>query len=128
MQDEQNDYVNSDIEKLVVLVPVGLYTSARESATSTLIWEGTENAKNQWAGIVDPYTSPYVTENSATTWYALHEPKRACKWVEVYPLQIMQQKEGSDDLFKRDLVGRWKTRFMGALCIVMWQRLIKCEA
>ena len=45
-------------------------------------------------------------------WY-LGDPKKQFVYTEVFPLQVFQAKKGNDQEFERDVLFRFKSRFMG---------------
>jgi hypothetical protein len=106
------DYVYIDLNNMTVLVPSQLELEAWQMANSMLTPESNENARNFFEGRFKPMTSPHVTNQSATTWYA-GQPKEDFVWTEVWPLQTLSQAAGHDDSFKKDIKSRHKVRYYG---------------
>ncbi len=125
MKDEAGDEIYVPKSRMNLLLPMDLYIAGRQMNESVLIPEGNENAKNVLSGAwSEVLTSPYITNQSPTTWFT-GDFKKAAVWTEVFPLQTFTQKQGSDDLFTKDLAARYKVRYMGNLSIVMPEYIFK---
>ena len=112
-----NDYVYIDINNADVLVPMDLWVEAWQMAMTTKVPEGNENAENYFKGRFNPMTSPYITQQSASTWF-WGNFKEDFWWNEVWPLQTLAQGAGHEDSFKSDVKMRTKTRFYGNIAAV----------
>ena len=112
MTDENGDYVLIDPASVIALMPYDLMVEAAQMQKSTLVPEGNENAVNIWKGMFTPYTSPYVTAQSTSTWF-IGSPKDDFVWSEVWPLQTFTAKPGHEDEFNRDIKSKHKVRFFG---------------
>lgn len=119
------DFIYIDTDNLTVLIPAALKLEAWQMANSVLTPESNENAKNYWKGRFNPLSSPFVSAQSATTWYA-GNPKEDFWWTEVWPLQTMSQAAGHDDAFKKDIKSRHKVRFYGNIMAVTCNHWFKC--
>ena len=106
------NYIHINMNNMTLLVPIDLEVQAWELANSVMTPESAENALSFWKGRFNVLSSPYVTAESTTTWYA-GNPKDQFIWSEVWPLQTFTQKAGNDDSFKKDIKLRYKTRFYG---------------
>lgn len=120
-----DDYINIDLNNVIVLVPALLYVEAWQMANSAKTPESGENAENFFKGRYTPYSSPYITANNATSWY-WGDFKEDFWWNEVWPLQTMTQKPGNDDEFKKDIKARVKVRFYGSCSAVDYKHSFKC--
>ncbi|MBW8001754.1 MAG: hypothetical protein FVQ80_06990 [Planctomycetes bacterium] len=111
-QDENDDYITIDPANVYAIFPFDLWVEAVQMQKSTLVPEGTENAVNIWKGAFTPITSPYVTVQSATTWF-LGDFAEDFIWSEVWPLQTFSSKPGHEDEFNKDIKAKHKVRFYG---------------
>jgi hypothetical protein len=89
--------------------------------------ESGENAKNMFKGKFNVLTSPFVSAESTTTWYA-GTPKENFWWLEVWPLQVITQPPAHEDAFKRDIKARHKVRFFGTCAAVDVKHWFKCTS
>lgn len=122
-----DDYIFIDTNNLTVLVPVQLWVEAWQMANSVLTPESNENAQNFFKGRFNPMSSPYISKESATTWYAGNF-KEDFWWLEVWPLQVLTQKPGHEDEFKADVKARHKVRFYGTAAAVDTKHCFKNTA
>lgn len=127
MRDEQGDFIFVPQERLKVLLPAQLIVQGAQLADSEKVPEGNENAKNFFRGAFQPLTSPFITAQSATNW-AAGDYQRAVYFTEVWPLRTEAQKQGSDDLFVKDIAARFKVSYMGNAVIVLPEYIFKCTA
>jgi hypothetical protein len=111
------DYVMIDLNNMIVLVPADLEVEAWQMANSALTPESGENAGNFFKSRFQVRTSPWVTSQSSTTWFA-GNPKEDFWWMEVWPLQVISQAAGHDDSFKKDVKARHKVRFYGTVTCI----------
>lgn len=121
------DYIMIDLNNMTVLVPSQLELEAWQMANSMLTPESNENARNFFEGRYQPLTSPHVTAQSSSTWYA-GQPKEDFVWTEVWPLQTLSQAAGHDDAFKKDIKSRHKVRYYGNVGAVDFKHWFKCSA
>lgn len=110
--DDEDSYILINLENTVLLVPQELELEAWQMANSILIPEGSENAMNFYKGKFKVRSSPYLTADSATTWY-WGDFKKNYRWVEVWPLQTFTQPPTHEDAFKSDIKTRFKVRYFG---------------
>lgn len=122
-----DDYIFIDLNNMQVLVPVQLWVEAWQMAMSTKTPESNENAENFFKGRFNPLSSPYISKASATTWYA-GMFKEDFWWLEVWPLQVLTQRPGHEDEFKRDIKARHKVRFYGTCAAVDTKHCFKNTA
>jgi len=106
------NFISIDMNNIVLLMPAHLEVAAAELSNSILTPESAENAVNFWKNKFNVISSPFVTDESASTWYG-GNPKEQFSWSEIWPLQTFTQKAGHEDSFKRDIKVRFKTRFYG---------------
>ncbi len=114
---EDNDYIGVAIMNPTVLIPQDLDVEASQLANSTLVPESNDNAVNTFKGKFQVLSSPYVTQQSPTTWY-YGDFKEDFWWTEVWPLQTFTQPANNSDAFKFDVKARFKTRMFGGIMSV----------
>jgi len=114
MTDEEDDYILVDPANVYALFPFDLWVQAVQMQKSTLVPEGTENAVNIWKGAFTPLTSPYITNQSTSTWY-LGDFMEDYVWSQVWDLQTFTAKAGHEDEFHRDIKFKYKVRFYGQI-------------
>lgn len=112
MTDESGDYVFINQANLYLLVPQDLYLEAMQMVQSTLTPENADNAVNIYKGAFKVLTSPFITALSSSTWY-LGDFRQDFVWTEVWPLETMAMKPGSEDEFKKDIKAQFKVRYYG---------------
>lgn len=112
---------------LKVLVPADLEVEAMQLANSVLVPESAENAVNVFKGMFTTLSSPYISVQSATTWYA-GDFKRDAVWAEIWPLQTIAMRPGSSVEFTRDIKSAMKTRFFGGAGFLDTKHVYKCTA
>jgi len=125
--EDNDDFIYISPDNLIVVVPQALVMEAWQLANSTLTPEGVENASNFFKGKFKTLTSPFVTRNSSTTWYA-GDFKSDFWWTEVWPLQTLSAKPGNDDEFNKDIKSKHKVRFFGGIVGVETKHSYKCTA
>lgn len=122
-----DDFIMINLDGAPLLVPVDLVVEASQMQTSNLTPESNENADNYFKGRFKTLTSPYVTQQSATTWF-WGEFNKQFIWSEVWPLQTLTQRPGHDDEFKKDIKSRHKVRFFGNVAALDYRYVFKCTA
>lgn len=125
--DEENDPIFIPNSQAICLVPINLWIQAVQMSESAEVPEGSENAKNVFRGTFIPLTSPYVSNQSETTWY-YGNGKEAFVWTEVWPLEVLTQVKDTGDLFTRDIAARYKVRYFGNLACVNPKYFYKATA
>ena len=113
--DSEGDPILISPSTAVCLVPVGLWNQCNQMARSAFVPEGNENAVNTYKGTFTPLTSHFVTTQHTTTWF-FGNFKKAFAWVQVWPIEVLRQKEDSDFQFRRDIACVFKIRLYGSLC------------
>ena len=108
----ETNYIGVNILGKPGLFPVDLMEEAWELSNNPEHPETAERAKNYWKGKYVPFTSPYVTNQSTTTWY-WGDFKRDCAWINIWPLQTFTAKPGNYREFEADIVSRHKVRYYG---------------
>lgn len=106
----------------ILLVPESLYGTAANIYNQTMgrqiTGSGTivtEFARNPMSGLIkDVIASPYLDNNSATSWY-YGDPKRQFVWTELDAIRLFFQGADSDAAFDRDTEFRVKARFWGGI-------------
>ena len=73
---------------------------------------GNFNVYSQEMGIKHLY-SPYVDSLKGATYWYYGDPKKQFVYTEVFPLKTFQAKKGNYHEFERDVLFRFKARFMG---------------
>jgi hypothetical protein len=68
---------------------------------------------NIYSGRIVPISSVWVDQKLGTAYWLLGDFKKQFVYTEVFPLQVFQAKSGSTAEFERDVVYRFKARFMG---------------
>lgn len=125
MKDEEGDPIMIAPSDLLGLFPYDLYDTASQLVSSTLVPETSNNAVNRYKGLFEPLTSPYITEQSATT-YFLGAFKQMYKWSEIWPLQVFALQSTNDSyMFKRDILAMYKARFFGSCLATDYRMVIK---
>lgn len=127
MTDEESDFIMLDYANLIALLPWDLYVQAVQMVNSALVPEGNENAVNPWKKFFNPVYSPYVTAQSATTWY-LGDFKEDFVWSEIWPLQVFTMKPGNEMEFRRDIKSIHKCRFYGQVGAIDHRHCLKLTA
>jgi len=110
-----------------VLIPIDLQIEAWELANSALVPESAENAKNYWKSKFKVLTSPYLTADSATTWY-WGDFKKDFVWTEVWPMQVLSAPVSHDSSFDNDVKAIFKARAFGGCGALDYRRSFKCTA
>ena len=73
-------------------------------------------------GVYDTYSSdmgikhmysPFIDSKKGAAYWYLGDPRKQFVYAEVFPLQVFQAKKGNDQEFERDVLFRFKSRFMG---------------
>jgi hypothetical protein len=122
-----DDYIFIDTNNLQVLVPVDLWVEAWQMANSTLTPESSENAQNFFKGRFTPLSSPFITHQSTTTWYAGNFAKDFW-WLEVWPIQTISLRPGSEMEYLREIKASHKVRMYGTITAVDHRHSFKCTA
>lgn len=68
---------------------------------------------NIYSGKITPLASAWVDQKKGTAVYLLGDFKKQFVYTEVWPIQVFQDKKGSEPEFVRDVIFRFKARFMG---------------
>ena len=82
-------------------------------STGSVVSSKNASVKNNWAGVVRPWASSWVTSELGANYWFVGAFKKQFYYTEVFPLQVFQAKPGNEDEFERDVVYRFKARFMG---------------
>jgi hypothetical protein len=70
------------------------------------------------------YTSPFMTD---ATEFFYGDFKKQFRYQEVWPIQVLQAKEGHEDAFNRDIVAKYKVRLYGGCGAIDYRYVIKSE-
>jgi hypothetical protein len=122
-----DDFILIDLNNAIVLVPQQLERVAWEYANTAKAPATAENADNFYKGLFRVLSSPYVTQNSATTWY-WGDFKQDFIWQEVWPLQTIAAPSNHPDSFDRDIKAQIKTRFYGNVGAIDFKHCLKSTA
>ena len=112
MVDENGDPVFIDEMNVKLLYPQDLNVEVLQMARSTKVPEGNENADNIYVGTFKPMKSPWITRQSATTWY-YGTFVEDFVWYEIWPLQTFTAKPGNYREFTADIKSQHKVRYYG---------------
>lgn len=124
---EQN-YITVDLEGKPALFPVDLMEEARELAKSSEHPETAERSVNTWKGQFEPLTSPWISAQSATTWF-WGDFMRDFWILEIWPgVQVLSSRPGGDKEFEADIKLRYKARSYFGLAGVDFRHCFKSEA
>lgn len=69
--------------------------------------------KNIYAGTIAPLHSAFVDQKLGVKYWLFGDFKKQFVYTEVFPLQTFQHKAGNEQEFERDVIFRFKARFMG---------------
>ena len=123
-QDENGDPIMWNPK--VLLVPMALEGIGRQ-----IVYSGQSIKLTLPGGVFAPYqgmillSSPYIDQLiSATAWY-IGDFQKEFIYTEVFPLQVFQAKVGNEDEFNRDIIFRFKARFMGGCGAVSNRYVVK---
>ncbi len=119
-----NDFVHISPLDTFVLIPANLQVEAWQMANSMLTPESAENAANFFKGRFQILTSPYVGQQSITTWY-WGDFKEDFWWNEVYPLRIIQSRPGSDAEYYKEIKVSHKAGIYGSIMCVDTKHVFK---
>ncbi len=112
-----NDFIQISPLDTFVLIPMNLQVEAWQMANSMLTPESAENAANFFKGRFQVVSSPYVGQQSTTTWY-WGDFKEDFWWNEVYPLRVIQSRPGSDAEFYKEIKVSHKIGLYGSIMAV----------
>ena len=124
MQDEAGEPMY--VEPQVLLVPVSLRGTANRIVNATEFDTGNMTVGNSYSHL-KALASPYLDAQSTTTWY-IGDFKRQFVWHEVWPVQVLRARQDSDQAFERDIVARFKARYLGGIAALDYRYVIKCTA
>lgn len=125
--DSNGDYVFINPENMSVLLPYDIYIQGLQMQQSELVPEGSENAKNIWRNAFQTLTSPYITAQSTSTWFA-GDFKSGFRWNEVEPLKTYTMSPNSYLEFMRDIKAGYKVMYLGSLACVDPNYAVKSTA
>ena len=129
LKDEVSEHVLQRWSQFKLLVPVSLGGTAHRivSATEVRATVGSNESvttENRFRGLNPPLSSPYLDDQSTSTWY-VGDFKRQFVWHEVWPLQTFRQREDSESRFVRDVVARFKARYLGGIAAIDYKYVVK---
>lgn len=122
-----DDFINIDLNNAIVLVPQQLRRVAWEYANTIKAPATAENADNFFKGLFQVVSSPYVTQNSATTWY-WGDFKQDFIWQDVWPLQTIAAPANHPAAFDNDIKAQIKVRMFGNVGALDTKHVIKSTA
>jgi len=70
------------------------------------------------------FTSPFMTD---ATEFFYGDFKKQFRYQEVWPMQVLQAKEGHEDAFNRDIIAKYKVRLYGGCGAIDYRYVIKSE-
>ena len=124
---DADNYIGVTLMDPVMLAPQDLEVEALQLIGSTSVPESNDNAVNTFKGKFRVVISPYVSQQSSTTWY-YGDFKKDFWWTEVWPLQTFAQPANHQDAFLADIKARFKTRFFGGIMAISTQHSYKSTA
>jgi hypothetical protein len=120
-----------------MIVPTALRMRARHilGAESVEFVDNQANAatyRTKSANLVNPYkliTSPLIAsrQSSSSTWF-MGAPKRAFRYLEAWPLTVVQAPAGHPADFEQDIVAQWKASEMGVVACIEPRYMLKMTA
>lgn len=119
-----DDFIDIDLNNAIVLVPQQLRRVAWEYANTMKAPATAENADNYFKGLFTVLSSPYVTQNSATTWY-WGDFKQDFIWQDVWPLQTIAAPANHPAAFDKDIKAQIKTRMFGNIGALDFKHVFK---
>jgi len=121
------NFINIDLNNATLLIPIQLQLEAWQMTNSALVPESAENAKNFFQNKLKIVTSPYVTNDSATTWYWGNFEKDFV-WTEVWPMQVLSAPASHDSSFDNDIKAIFKARAYGGCGALDYKHSFKCTS
>jgi phage major head subunit gpT-like protein len=120
--DDQNEPANTEIGKLVALVPANLWYKAKQALTAQF----TDMSSNIFAGESKVILFPRLT--SADTWYLCRTDVEVRPFIfqDREPLEFTALTEGSEEAFKREKY-LYGVRARYALAFGYWQHCIRIQ-
>ena len=110
----EENFILVDIMGKPLLAPVDLMEEAWELAMGPQNPETAERALNYWRGKYVPYTSPYISTQTSTSYY-WGDFKKDFWWIDIWPLQTLDAKPGNYREFEADIKSRHKVRYYGGI-------------
>ena len=114
------------VEPTALLVPVALRGTANHIVKSTEFEKDGMTVGNSYSHLA-ALASPYLDAQSATTLY-VGDFKRQFVWHEVWPVQVLRARQDSDHAFERDIVARFKARYLGGIAALDYRYVMKNTA
>ncbi len=96
----------------MALMGIGRRITRTQAITTANFVQKTYDVYSQELGIKHIY-SPYVDSLKGPKYWYYGDPKKQFVYTEVFPLRTFQAKKGNDQEFERDVLFRFKARFMG---------------
>ena len=117
MSDENGDPIL--ISGQILLVPQELEKEAYNLINPVL----TESTYHKQI-ISQIFTTPFMTDANE---YFYGDFKKQFRYQEVWPIQVLQAKEGHEDAFNRDIITKFKVRLYGGCGAIDFRYVIKSE-
>lgn len=114
------------VEPTVLLVPVALRGTGNRIVNATEYDTGNMKVGNSYSHL-KALASPYLDAQSASTWY-VGDFKRQFIWQEVWPVQVLRARQDAGEAFERDIVARFKARYLGGIAALDYRYVIKNTA
>ncbi len=127
MTDENGDFIAINPGSMKLLIPQELHVEAAQMMHSTLVPEGNDNAVNTFKNFAEILSSPFITAQSATSWY-LGDFMKSFVWHEIFPLTTLVHFEPSEANFSKDIIAQYKAWYFGACGAVDHKTVYKATA
>lgn len=114
------------VEPTALLVPVALRGTANRIVSATEYETDTMTLGNSYSHL-KALASPYLDAQSSSIWY-VGDFRRQFVWHEVWPVQVLKARQDSDQAFERDIVARFKARYLGGIAALDYRYVIKNTA
>ncbi len=122
LKDDQGEPMNSDLGKLIVLVPVNLWYQAKKALTAQVL----DNSTNVLSGEAKVLVFPQLT--STDRWYLCRSDVEVRPFIfqDREPIEFTALAEGSEESFKREKY-LYGVRARYALAYGYWQYCIRAQ-
>lgn len=115
------------VSKAILLHPVELRTQVWQMSESSTVPESGEGAKNIWKGQFQALDSPFVSNQSSTTFYWGWPAKCFVETI-IRPIEILTLKPNSGELFDVDAAAKFKIRYFSNVTAVSPKHWYKITA
>jgi len=127
MVDENGDPIFIDEMNVKLLYPNDIKTQVLQMAGTLKVPEGMDNAINIYQGKFTPLSSPYISQQSTSTWF-YGTFVEDFVWLEHWPLQTFTARPGNMKEFTADIKSQHKVRYLGNIGARDFRHSYKCTA